>query len=396
MGLFKRFRKTVPPQIEDTTHRMNLTDRLDAVFPEQMETVQAQKIAGIDDVVDCCEQMLEANRQIEKMKAEYQAVTDYLSDMQKIDRIPAPEREKIEAAAKNLCRSVNEEDKYKQKDVKINALQKTILEKLENNIATDLKNMKKNEEYNGIVKGDLQHLEGEKGALLYEQEEIIKKQAFLKKMAVTMAVLVVSLFALIASFSFAFDQNMAVPYILTILMAAITATYIFFEENKSRRELKLCERKLQKAITLLNKVKIKYVNNRSLLEYSYEKYEVSGSVELEYNWKQYLIVKENDKKAESNKERLNLAKDELLAALARYELSDTAVWVHQAQAIFDTREMVQTRHRLNVRRQKLRDNLNYNTNTYIKNKKELLDFMERNKPMEEEIKDILRSYGLEL
>ena len=362
----------------------------------QMDEIYPQKLGSIHSVVDNCEQMLEVTNQMEQMKQEYHTVTAYLSDIQKIDRIPTDEREKLEAAARNICVYTKERDKYKVKDTKLTNEQRNIIEKQENSIANELRSMKKNEEYNGIIKGDLHHLEGEKGALLYEKEEIISKQAFLKKMAMTMAVLVISLFALIAALSFAFEASMAIPYILTIVMAAIAATYIFMEETKSRQELKLVERKIQKAIYLLNKVKIKYVNNMSLLEYSYEKYDVSSSVELDYIWKQYLIVKENEKKFELNAEKLNHANEILMEELERYQLTNVEIWTHQAQAILDTREMVEVRHHLNVRRQKLRDNIDYNTKTYIKNKNEIQVFLDENKMMQDEVKDILRNYAIEL
>ncbi len=390
MGLFKWFRKSKPKAEETDEQEMS-----SGLYP-QMEEIYPQKLGSIHSVVDNCEQMLEVTKQMEQMKQEYHTVTAYLSDIQKIDRIPTDEREKLEAAARNICVYTKERDKYKVKDTKLTKEQRNIIEKQEDSIANELRSMKKNEEYNGIIKGDLHHLEGEKGALLYEKEEIISKQAFLKKMAMTMAVLVISLFALIVALSFAFEASMAIPYILTIVMAAITATYIFMEETKSRQELKLVERKIQKAIYLLNKVKIKYVNNMSLLEYSYEKYDVSSSVELDYIWKQYLIVKENEKKFELNAEKLNQANDILMEELERYQLTNVEIWMHQAQAILDKREMVEVRHRLNVRRQKLRDNIDYNTKTYIKNKNEIQVFMDENKMMQDEVKAILRNYAIEL
>jgi hypothetical protein len=44
-------------------------------------------------VKDNCEIILESDRQIEEAKVEYQAVTSYLTDMQRIDMIPEDQRE---------------------------------------------------------------------------------------------------------------------------------------------------------------------------------------------------------------------------------------------------------------------------------------------------------------
>ena len=44
-------------------------------------------------------------------------------------------------------------------------------------------------------------------------------------------------------------------------------------------------------------------------------------------------------------------------------MNDTEVWLVQTYAILDDREMVEIRHDLNQRRQKLREQIKYNTDT---------------------------------
>jgi len=46
--------------------------------------------------------------------------------------------------------------------------------------------------------------------------------------------------------------------------------------------------------------------------------------------------------------------------LKRLGVKDTEIWFTQARALIDSKEMVEVRHDLNVRRQKLRDQLDYN------------------------------------
>ncbi|MEG2440125.1 MAG: hypothetical protein RSB37_01315 [Acetivibrio sp.] len=388
MGLFKRFSKK-------SVKKMGTPLQKEEVL-KTVQEVQPQKAVSITNVVDCCEQMVEIKRQIEEMKGEYHIVSSYLTDIQKIDMIPSDEREVIEKAAENITLYTKEREKYKGKDEKITSQQRSMLEKQGKEIAEELKTMRGNESYNGIIKGDLYHLEGEKGALLFEQEELIEKQAFLKKTVTTMAVLVISVFALMMVLSLAFEESMAIPFLLTIVLAAIIGFYIFIQANQNRQDMQLVGRKLHKAIRLLNKVKIKYVNNMSLLEYAYEKFDVSSSTELEYIWKQFLIARENEKKYELNTEKLKEAKDLLLCELKKYQISDGEIWLYQAEAINDKREMVEVRHRLNIRRQKLRDNLDYNNKTYAQNKKEIQEFVDENKKMRDEVMDTLRNYDLNL
>lgn len=390
MGLFSRFKRS---KKQDTKEEKVLIEE-ENLYKEA--EIVPQKVMSVTNIAECCEQMLEANRQIAQMKQEYEVVTSSLTDIQRIDLMPEEEHLVLEREAKDIVIFTNEQKKYKIGDTKITASQRNMVERQENFIAKELKDMRKSEEYNGIIKSDLHHLEGEKGALLFEKSEIIQKQRFLKKMAVTMVFLAVSLIILIGVFSYAFNQDMAIPYILTIILSAVSGIYIFTEANKNRRQMQIAERKLHRAITLLNKTKIKYINNRSLLEYSYDKYEVSTSAELEYIWKQYLIVREREKKYQLNTDKLNEAKAGLTALLEMFNLYDAKLWTHQAEAIIDKKEMVEVRHHLNVRRQKLRDNLDYNSKNYTVNQKLIIEFMEENKNMRDEIMDILRNYGVEL
>ena len=59
--------------------------------------------------------------------------------------------------------------------------------------------------------------------------------------------------------------------------------------------------------------------------------------------------------------------------LQRLGIRDREIWFAQAKALVDPKEMVEVRHDLNVRRQKLREQLDYNTGVM----EECLEEMER-------------------
>ena len=122
----------------------------------------------------------------------------------------------------------------------------------------------------------------------------------------------------------------------------------------------ISEEKLNKAIGLLNKVKIKYINTTSCLEYTYEKFAVNNSMELEHIWHQYEEMKQREQKIRENIDKLSINNEKLIALLEKHEVEDPKIWLYQTVAILDQKEMVEIRHRLNVRRQKLRDRIDYN------------------------------------
>ena len=108
---------------------------------------------------------------------------------------------------------------------------------------------------------------------------------------------------------------------------------------------------------LMNKVTIKAVNNQNYLDYMYNKYMVENYKQLKENWEEYIQIKEEAKKYESNTRLLEYYNNELIKELKKFQIVDAEIWIYQPSAIIDPREMVEVRHRLNVRRQKLRERM---------------------------------------
>jgi len=73
-------------------------------------------------ITENCEQVLESNRQMEELKVEYQAVTSYLTDIQKIDQIPAEDRELLNDAARKIITFTRERSKFQNSTVRISEI----------------------------------------------------------------------------------------------------------------------------------------------------------------------------------------------------------------------------------------------------------------------------------
>lgn len=345
--------------------------------PEEFSGIKSErKVSKKEDIKEICHEIIEAARQIDETKVEYQAVTSYLTDMQKMDHIPLEDKSGIEDAARNIYNLTKERQKHQDKKrIKISESQYRYMERYEDVIPDEIIKMKQNEEYYMLVKNDMRNLEGEKGGITYQQEEIVKQQEFLKIISVVTSIIVLGLFALFFFFSFKEKKDMTIPFILTIIMAAISGIYIFYEARKNQYNMMLAEKKMSKAIGLLNSVKIKYINTTNVLEYSHSKYMVNNSNELEFVWKQYMRIKDEEKRYQNNTELLDYYNETLIRHLRRYQIHDPDIWIHQAIAIIDDKEMVEIRHRLNVRRQKLRERIDYNSNikeTYMEAIREIL------------------------
>lgn len=339
-----------------------------------------------------CDCMIEAAKQIDDAKVEYEAVTSYLNDMQHIDLIAEEDRLIIDNAARNIVTYTREREKYRNSDIKLTASQRQMMERYEQNIIKELKTMQNNEAYQGAIKKDIRYLEGEKAMLYYEKNEIIEKQKSLKTISITVAVLAVTLFIVLGILSNVFEANLTLPFILTVIMAAGSAIYILVESNRNRVNIKLNEKKRNRAVNLLNKVKIKYINNTSCLEYEYAKFSVKNSAELEKLWQEYMEIKEIERRFRTNTDKLNYNNEVLIKELKKHHIEDADIWIYQPAALIDRKEMVEIRHRLNVRRQKLRERIGYNE----KIKKDSIEAMkklaEKNLSFRKDIFQIFDSY----
>lgn len=341
-----------------------------------------------------CDMIAESDRQVKEAKIEYQAVSSYLTDMQKIDMIPIEQRENLDEAAKKIYNLTLERSKFQKKHTRILDRQYRIFERYEMMIPREFPMIKEKEEYQVKIDKDMEYLEKEKDILAQEKEEIMGKQGYLRGIAIATSVVVVLLFALFAFLGRSENANLSIPFLLTVLMGMASAFYIFMEARKNSYEFQLVQLKQNRQIVLMNKVKIKSVNNLNYLDYTYNKYMVDNYEELKSLWDEFLMLKEQMKLYQSNTEMLEFYNKELVKELNKADVADAEIWIYQPLAILDSREMVEIRHRLNVRRQKLRERIDEG----LKHKDEALDLInsvvKANPQYKSETKRLLKEYGI--
>lgn len=310
---------------------------------------------------DNCEGVKENERQIEEAKLEYHAVTSYLTDMQRIDMIPLDERIGLDDAARKIINLTKERNKLQSKEAKITDQEYRLLERYEMQVPKEIAMMKENESFQSLINTDRKHLEKEKLSLLKEQKEVISKQSFLKWITIISGITLIAMFGVFSLLSSTLEVNVSIPFILTVIMAMVLVLYIFLEIKKNKYEYKMLDVKLNKLVLLMNKVKIKEVNNRNYLEYTYQKYNINSAKELQLMWEEFVRIKDENKRYQDNTQLLEFYNNELVQELKKVGIKDAEVWIYQPNAIIDQREMVEVRHRLNVRRQNLRDRIETNT-----------------------------------
>lgn len=342
-------------------------------------------------VINCCEQIIEATKEIEEEKSEYRIVSDYLNDIQILEDLPEEEMGEIRSAAENVQKLDKLRDEYQNSEKKISDVQFVQMQQEEDEIPDAIIRLQTNETYQNTVKKDMNYLEGEKTEWYYNKLELIYQQKILKGLSFGLLGVAIISIVILLVLQTGFRVDTTYAWISIILIAAVAGFSIFIKMSANQTGIKKSEINMNHAIVLLNKVKFKYVNVTTAVDYAKEKYHVKNAYELNYIWEQYLNeVKVREKFRQTN-EDLEYFNAKLIRLLNRYRLYDARVWINQSSALVDKKEMVEVKHNLIVRRQKLRSRIEYNSQNIKERRDEINRLLKKANMYTPEIKEIIDS-----
>lgn len=367
MGFFKslfRRRKKVEEPVEKQESWDEVSLKRDEV--DLLDAMQRERY-----IRGCLEQIAESSEASEKLSGEYNIVTAYLTDIEEIEALPAEEAELLKSNARSVIALGQERKNYVARPGRMQDGQYHQLECMEEEIEEGLQKILSAEEYQGLIRQDLMKLDGERHAYQYRRNELRAAMENAKGMAVICATAIAACFLLLLLLQFLFHMNAQSGYLITAAAAAIVITMIDLRYLDAKKELKKVENAINRLIILQNRVKIRYVNNTNLLDYYYLKYQVEKGSDLEKLWKQYQEEKEEREKFRQASVEFDFYQKELLKQLNRLPIQDPGVWLHQTEALINPKEMVEIRHGLIVRRQKLRTRVEYNNELVKKAQEEM-------------------------
>lgn len=352
-------------------------------------------ISPSNEVDDLCEQVIDASYHGEDLKKEYQLVTDYLTDIQKIEEYLSVSPKELEEVTRRYLSLQNIRQELKINSAKMQDKDIRMMKQYEKEIETVLDHMVDAEKQSILVKKDMKYLEGEKDALEFQMEQETIFMERMKKSGFYICIVMVLLLAIIGCLMTFYELDLGILLILVVLAGAGGIVYTYHKYLQSRTQYHIFISKMNKAIGLLNKVKIKCVNCTNTLDYMYAKYQVKDAKELDFIIRQYDRMKKDELSYRVNTSDLNLAADELEVLLKKIHVKDSSVWTKQAEAILNPKEMVEVKHSLNVRRQKLRDQMEANEQLIQISKEKLREIVKETPALEEEIREQLFAYHLE-
>lgn len=339
-----------------------------------------------------CEIIVQCNNNVENAKREYKTIGSCFADIQTIESQDEKTRDRITYLARSIVDIGIDRKQIFSGEKKISGTRYMQLEQEEDNIVDGIKNLKNNEIYLQVVKKDMSALTGEKTALRMDEEELMDRQKIIKNISIVSMVCFVIIFGvLIVAGAVAENYNPSL-FFWVLLGAALFVAADMLLYQRTTYNIMLTEKKLNRAISLHNKVKIKYINTKNLIDYQYEKYGVKSSYELSDLYQRYLETKSAREKYRQATLELNETEQELEAVLRSLGLYDPLIWMSQVKALADPKEMVEIRHNYSVRRQALRKYIEENTKRADDAKKDIKRIVREYKELATEVFDIVDKY----
>ncbi len=294
------------------------------------------------------------------IKSEYKAVSSYLSDIQLIDTMPEADHEKMVRLAKHVQNLTVDRKIYQTTESAISNSRYITMQHYEGEIKDAIIDMANDEQRVSMIKRDMRIIEAEKFSLRQDARDYASDLSLVNQIILIAFLALVSVvFVYLLTSFFKSDVNDMV-FLLIILGVLLLFTAVLMISRKVKYNIKLTELKINKAIAVHNKLKIKYVNAVSWLEYKKDKYDVNSAYELGRLYELYLEAKKEKERYMKTASEINEAMDKIMSMLKNLNLYDYSIWQNEVRALADKREMVEIRHRLNTRRAKLREQLENN------------------------------------
>ena len=339
-------------------------------------------------VINLCEQMIDISREMEDVRREYDQVTSYLNDITIVEGLEGPQKEMLVDVATNVSKLTKARNDYLNAEHKISDDTFNQMDESEAEVPDIIKRLKSNETYLDAIKRDLNNLAGEKVEWSVLRNERAEEQSQLRKLSYLLLYIFGGAAVIVTVLSIMMKWEM-LPIIIVAFLATLAGAYIMIRMQECAREIKKCDVNLNHAISLENRVKIKYVNIKNAVDYTCERFHVNNSLELTYNYEQYIEACKEREKFKQTNEDLEYFNGRLVRILQGLHLYDARIWLNYANAVIDPREMVEVKHDLFSRRQKLRSRIEYNLNAIEDMKQEVEKYIDKMGSKTEQVRTIL-------
>ncbi len=359
------------------------------------------QIEGIDNwedpkklehyILDSCEQIIASTKAMERQKMEYRIVTRYLNDIKAIENLPKETAKDLRNTASKICELEQNLLEARAIERNITPEQFEVISDDEDDMPDIIRRFSDDEIYQAKLKRNLSYLEGEKSRWEIEREELQAQNKLFKRMSMVVMVAFLTFIILLLVMYQAAQIDISIWVFIVLFVCAVSGFAIFLRQNVISKENKVAIIHLNQAISMLNVERMKYVNVTNSVEYTKDKYQVRSAAELQYVWEQYQDKVRDQQRYIQNNDDLEFYNDKLERILGSIGLADDKIWLNQVNALIDRQDMSDCRHRLVVRRKKIRDRLEDHRKIVQEERDEIDRLMTRHEHYLPEIQEIIKS-----
>jgi hypothetical protein len=269
-------------------------------------------------------------------------------------------------------------------------------EQYEEEFPKALTNLQNDEKYCNAVKHDMRILEAEKISLKEDMDTYSKRETGVRNLAIILLFSMVIISTIFVVSGIMGTETGKTIFMVVLAIAVLIVASVFALQRNSLYQFRLAEKKLARTITLLNKVKIKYVNIYNSVDYQCAKYGVKNSYQLSREYEAYLGDKKAAERYRSSTIELDDAMLGLNKVLSALNLYDASVWESQVSALSNDKEMKEIKKGLESRRKKLKEQIEYNIERISSAKKGVIAYIKKHPERSREIMEIVDSYDVEM
>ena len=359
-------------------------------FEEHIERIEANVPVVRDrGILGTCEELTELAEQYSDLKREYSDVTAYITDCETLTNLPDNEFAYIRETAERLVNHMSVRDRYINRTKKISDSQMILFDKYEDELLPALKKLEENEKYQDTVKRDMSYLEGEKLQWIMHRDNMQDEKRILKNAAMIVFGIFSFIMIVLIVMYLGFEADITYGWLITAILAIIAGFVILVRYQNDDAEIRIATKNAKRAIELLNKVKIKYVNITNAVDYERRAYNVKDYRDFSAQLEDYQeACRERTKYLETNQE-LDFYNEKLVKQLSKYKLYDSRAWLEIPYILVNPGDMVERKHQLYLKRQKLREDISNIDAEMAKKRYKLKQALNTNPEYSKEIKDIL-------
>lgn len=339
----------------------------------------------------CLEQIADAERELRRLEYEYNTVTSHLTDVEELSRAPEEMQLDIREAAGKL-NELKEVESLAAREKRISEEEFSQMQQVEAEVAEGLKKLQEAEEYQKLVKSDMRRLSGEQHAYEYRRDELEQELKNASGIAAICFIALVAVLIVLFILQVTLRLDVKLGYVAAIFLAAVVILKLFLRHGEAGKEISRVERDLNRLVLLQNTVKIRYINNKNLLDYLCLKFHVEKSADLFSLWERYQEEKEERARLAKASEDYVYYQKEYLRRLRQARIRDTSVWLHQVDAVLGEQEMTKLRQELVGRRKVLREQMDYNRQLAAAAQAEVTDLSGKYPRYREEILELVSEY----